>query len=395
MGNTSCCQSEDLAVNETQPVDAKPLMISGGDAAVAGGLGLAGGDTEAERVYQVTLNKVDGQKLGLDVDYMAERKLLPIMHVTGGVAEEWNRRNPQKKMCSGDSILEVNGVKGDVVEMLEKCKADQILNMTLCRSLTYEFLLEDLEKLVRQKQCGPILIRLSWHDAGVYNGVDGCPNAAMRLSGSAEQQMAANAGLQVAIKLLAPISAKYVPRLISHADLWVVAANVAIKVMGGPVITTRYGRLDAQQASQSAPSGTGRLPDGDKDAHHLRTIFHPKGFDDKEIVALSGAHTVGACHLDRSGFQGAWTEQKLKFDNSYFKDLLSKSWTEETTSQGKSQFRCGETMMLHTDMALIKDPAFKWHVQQFAEDENLWFSEFGKAWVRLQELGLEDLRDIL
>eukprot|EP00913_Durusdinium_trenchii_P000412 g378.t1 len=126
--------------------------------------------------------------------------------------------------------------------MLEKCKADQILNMTLCRSLTYEFLLEDLEKLVRQKQCGPILIRLSWHDAG-------------------EQQMAANAGLQVAIKLLAPISAKYVPRLISHADLWVVAANVAIKVMGGPVITTRYGRLDAQQASQSAPSGTGRLPE--------------------------------------------------------------------------------------------------------------------------------------
>eukprot|EP00913_Durusdinium_trenchii_P034493 g32269.t1 len=49
-------------------------------------------------------------------------------------------------------------------------------------------------------------------------------------------------------------------------------------------------------------------------------------------------------------------------------------------------------LMLHTDMALIKDPAFKWHVQQFAEDENLWFSEFGKAWVRLQELGLEERR---
>lgn len=44
--------------------------------------------------------KSDGQKLGLDVDYMAERKVLPIMHVTGGVAEEWNRRNPVKKMKS-------------------------------------------------------------------------------------------------------------------------------------------------------------------------------------------------------------------------------------------------------------------------------------------------------
>ena len=58
-----------MAVNETQPVDAKPLMISGGDAAVAGGLGLAGGDTEAERVYQVTLNKAPwvGENLGRGV----------------------------------------------------------------------------------------------------------------------------------------------------------------------------------------------------------------------------------------------------------------------------------------------------------------------------------------
>ena len=37
-----------------------------------------------ERLYEVTLVKADGSKLGLDVDYMAERKVLPIMHVTGG-----------------------------------------------------------------------------------------------------------------------------------------------------------------------------------------------------------------------------------------------------------------------------------------------------------------------
>lgn len=99
--------------------------------------------------------------------------------------------------------------------------------MKICRCLTYEFLLEDLEKLIRHKNCGPILIRLSWHDAGVFNGVDGCPNAAMRLKGTAEREMNANAGLpQIALNLLQPITAKYVPRLISHADLWVVAANV-------------------------------------------------------------------------------------------------------------------------------------------------------------------------
>ena len=31
------------------------------------------------------------------------------------------------------------------------------------------------------------------------------------------------------------------------------------------------------------------------------------GFNDQEIVALSGAHTLGRCHADRSGFVGPWT----------------------------------------------------------------------------------------
>lgn len=30
-------------------------------------------------------------------------------------------------------------------------------------------------------------------------------------------------------------------------------------------------------------------------------------FHDEEIVALSGAHGLGACHTDRSGFWGPWT----------------------------------------------------------------------------------------
>ena len=39
----------------------------------------------------------------------------------------------------------------------------------------------------------------------------------------------------------------------------------------------------------------GRLPDASKGPPHLRDIFYRMGFNDQEIVALSGAHALGRC----------------------------------------------------------------------------------------------------
>lgn len=47
-----------------------------------------------------------------------------------------------------------------------------------------------------------------------------------------------------------------------------------------------------------------RLPDGALGADHIREVFGRMGFSDQEIVALSGAHALGRCHSDRSGFDG-------------------------------------------------------------------------------------------
>jgi cytochrome c peroxidase len=77
---------------------------------------------------------------------------------------------------------------------------------------------------------------------------------------------------------------------------------VAIQTMGGPTIPWSSGRVDAVDASAVTPDG--RLPNADSgppgadpsDAAHLRTIFNRMGFDDQEIVALSGAHALGRCH---------------------------------------------------------------------------------------------------
>ena len=127
--------------------------------------------------------------------------------------------------------------------------------------------MEDLRALVKKENCGPLLVRLSWHDAGVYsNGAlkGGCPNAAMRFKDGGEGAFGANAGLPtVAVGFLSGITAKYVPQFISHADLWVLAANVSIELMGGPKIKTRFGRADAKSSKDSVEGQEGRLPPGD------------------------------------------------------------------------------------------------------------------------------------
>lgn len=45
------------------------------------------------------------------------------------------------------------------------------------------------------------------------------------------------------------------------------------------------------------------------------------GFNDQEIVALSGAHALGRCHTDRSGFEGPWQFSPTTFSNEYFRLL--------------------------------------------------------------------------
>lgn len=92
------------------------------------------------------------------------------------------------------------------------------------------------------------------------------------------------------------------------------------------------GRVDAIDASAVTPDG--RLPNAEtpptgadpNDAVHLRSIFYRMGFNDQEIVALSGAHALGRCHPTASGFDGPWTPTPTTFNNSYFTLLLNLKW---------------------------------------------------------------------
>ncbi|KAI8366516.1 heme peroxidase [Blakeslea trispora] len=235
---------------------------------------------------------------------------------------------------------------------------------------------------------GPILLRLAWHSSGTYNAKDnsgGSSGGTMRFK--TEASHSANNGLDFARNLLHErIKPKY-PEL-SYGDLYTLGGVVAVQELGGPDIKWRPGRIDAGE-NKCTPEG--RLPDGAKGVSHARDIFYRMGFDDQEIVALTGAHVLGRCHLDRSGFEGPWHEAPTFFTNGYFKSILGREWVKKDLPEEGWQWVDKENpdiMMLPIEITMLEDKKLKPYYELYAKDEKKYFEDFAKAFKKLIELGV-------
>jgi len=204
----------------------------------------------------------------------------------------------------------------------------------------------------------------------------------------------ANAGLADARAFLELIAKKHG---LTQADCWTLAAVTAIEHMGGPKVAWSAGRKDSDKPT-TVPDG--RLPNADMGSDtnmvaHLRAIFGRMGFSDREIVALSGAHALGRCHTNASGYWGPWTRAETTFSNEYFRLLVEEKWTLKKTHQGKPwtgpkqyEDKTGELMMLPSDLVLLADPEFKKWVELYAKDEKAFFTDFASAFAKLMAFGL-------
>ncbi|KAH0836172.1 hypothetical protein AYO21_08625 [Fonsecaea monophora] len=232
----------------------------------------------------------------------------------------------------------------------------------------------------------PVLLRLAWHASGTYDaatGTGGSNGATMRFA--PESEHGANAGLKSARDFLEPIKAQF--PWISYSDLWTLGGVCAVQEMSGPIIPWRPGRQDKDVAF-CTPDG--RLPDASKGPDHIRAIFGRMGFNDQEMVALSGAHAVGRCHANRSGFDGPWTFSPTMFTNDFFRLLMEEKWGWRSW-KGPKQYEDATTkslMMLPTDIALIQDPIFKTWVEKYAKDQDLFFKDFSDVLCKMFELGV-------
>jgi len=239
----------------------------------------------------------------------------------------------------------------------------------------------------RKVNACPMAVRVAWHASGTYDdgaGTGGSDGGTMRFE--PEHSDPANAGLFIIHDLLLKVK-RAIPA-ISFADLWTLAGCKAVEFMGGPRIQFAFGRTDAPAAIAKVPPN-GLLPDASQGAEHLRDVFYRMGFSDRDIVALSGAHTVGRCHKVRSGYDGPWTRRPLKFDNEYFVNLMQLEWKQRVWD-GPLQYTDVQTeslTMLPTDMALRTDPTFNAIAQEYADDQAAFFRDFSSAFSRLVAKG--------
>nr|ACM17578.1 peroxidase [Oryza meyeriana var. granulata] len=137
----------------------------------------------------------------------------------------------------------------------------------------------------------PALVRLQFHDCFVK----GC-DASVLIKGSGNNSAEVDnnkhqglRGLDVIDSIKAQLESKC-PGVVSCADIVVLASRDAVSLTGGPSFDVPTGRRDGKSSNLRDADV---LPDVKDSIEVLRSKFAANGLDDKDLVLLSSAHTVG------------------------------------------------------------------------------------------------------
>ena len=287
------------------------------------------------------------------------------------------------------------------------------------KKLDYQALKNDLKALMTDSQpwwpadygnYGPFMIRMAWHAAGTYRTADGRGGA-----NSGQQRFAPlnswpdNGNLDKARRLLWPIKQKY-GKNISWADLFILAGNVAIESMGGPVFGFGGGRPDVYEAERDIywgteeqwvgqpgnktrilpeeklelenplaaiqmgliyvnPEGPGGNPDPLQSARDIKITFERMAMNHEETVALTaGGHTFGKAHGNGDAsklgaapegadiaLQGlGWASANgTGFGEHTVTSGIEGSWVNTPTQWSENYFR----LLLDYEYELVRSPA--------------------------------------
>ncbi|KAK7259413.1 hypothetical protein RIF29_25020 [Crotalaria pallida] len=253
----------------------------------------------------------------------------------------------------------------------------------------------------KEQRMAASLIRLHFHDCFVQ----GC-DASILLDDSSTIESEKSAlpninsvrGYNVIDQAKSEVE-KVCPGVVSCADIVAVAARDASFAVGGPSWTVNLGRRDSTTASKSLANT--ELPLFTDDLKTLISRFNNKELSEREMVTLSGAHTLGQAQCftfrDRiynnasvidAGF--ASTRQRgcpslsnnennaklasldlvtpNSFDNNYFKNLIQKKG------------------LLITDQVLFSGGSTDSIVMEYSKNPTTFKSDFAAAMIKMGDI---------
>ncbi|XP_009603345.1 lignin-forming anionic peroxidase-like [Nicotiana tomentosiformis] len=285
-----------------------------------------------------------------------------------------------------------------------------LLSFNLCEAqLTTSFYaktcpkaLSTIQKVVsravsRERRMAASLIRLHFHDCFVQ----GCDASILLDEASnitSEKTAIPNQGSVRGFDVVETAKReleKICPGVVSCADILTVAARDASIAVCGPSWKVKLGRRDSTMANRTLANIDIPRPFDNLDT--LISRFAKKGLSAKEMVALSGAHTIGqsqcssfrnriynASDIDasfasirrrqcpRNGGNGTLAPLDLvtdkKFDNNYFKNLMQKKG------------------LLQSDQVLFSGGLIDSIVSKYSKTNSAFLADFAKAMVKMADI---------
>ncbi|XP_057488062.1 peroxidase 4-like [Actinidia eriantha] len=252
----------------------------------------------------------------------------------------------------------------------------------------------------KEKRMGASLLRLHFHDCFV-NGCDGSILLDDTSSFTGEKTAGPNSGSVRGFDVIDDIKSKVeaaCPGVVSCADIVTIAARDSVVLLGGQGWDVKLGRRDSKTASLSA-ANSGVIPSPTSTLSNLITRFQAKGLSAKDMVVLSGSHTIGQarCLLFRARVHNetnidasfAKTRQAscpitvgsgdnnlapldlqspTSFDNHYYINLINQKG------------------LLHSDQVLFNGGSTDSLVEKYSKDPNAFDSDFAIAMIKMGDI---------
>ncbi|CAN6164168.1 unnamed protein product [Urochloa humidicola] len=267
---------------------------------------------------------------------------------------------------------------------------------------------EEMEKIISAAPslAGPFL-RLHFHDCFV-RGCDASVLLNSTGSNMAERDAEPNKslrGFDSVDRVKAKLEAAC-PNTVSCADVLAIMARDAVVLAKGPSWPVPLGRRDGRVSS--ATEAADNLPPAFGDIPLLTKIFAANGLDLKDLVVLSGAHTLGTAHCPSYAgrlynFSAAYNSDPT-LDSEYAdrlrtrcksvddKAMLSEMDPGSYKTFDSSYYRqvAKRRGLFQSDAALLTDATTRDYVQRIATGkfDDVFFKDFSESMVKMGNVGV-------